>query len=294
MKKQFIKHYLASLFLVILVGNVSARTVATVGSTLIDSSEVDKQVNLIVKDSGGKIKRSKMLERDVLEKLITRHIAVSEARKQGLDKSRAYLDRVNEALAVAQAHEVADKPGFKEDFNFFKEVILTDVYAWHFLETHKVSESDIRAAYQKFRDFYQGSDQVKIGEIVTDSEKAAQKALTELKKGVAFSKMAAKFTVDPLGKRHSGVYNNYVNLKDLQAVSPQYYEAVRSLKKGEFTPKPLPNGKRYLIIGIVDRKPVTIPSYSKIKNSIRNSLVQQKLKQESQRLNQKYQVKIYR
>ncbi|WP_410922289.1 hypothetical protein, partial [Pseudomonas aeruginosa] len=59
-------------------------------------------------------------------------------------------------------------------------------------------------------------------------------------------------------------------------------------------PKPLPNGKRYLIIGIVDRKPVTIPSYSKIKNSIRNSLVQQKLKQESQRLNQKYQVKIYR
>ena len=67
MKKQFIKHYLASLFLVILVGNVSARTVATVGSTAIDSSEVDKQVNLIVKDSGGKIKRSKMLERDVLE-----------------------------------------------------------------------------------------------------------------------------------------------------------------------------------------------------------------------------------
>ncbi len=83
-----------------------------------------------------------------------------------------------------------------------------------------MSESDIRAAYQKFRDFYQGCDQVKIGEIVTDSEKAAQKALTELKKGVAFSKMAAKFTVDPLGKRHSGVYNNYVNLKDLQAVYP--------------------------------------------------------------------------
>lgn len=38
MKKQFIKHYLASLFLVILVGNVSARTVATVGSTAIDST----------------------------------------------------------------------------------------------------------------------------------------------------------------------------------------------------------------------------------------------------------------
>lgn len=293
MKSQLTRHYLALLFLGLLMSNVYAKTVAVVGGKAIDSSEVDKQVNLIIKDSGGKIKRSKTLERDVLEKLITRRIAVNEAKKQGLDKSRVYLDRVNKAFAEAQAHGVVDKSGFKEDFNSFKEVVLTDVYVWHFLETHKVSESDIQAAYQKFRDFYQGSDQVKIGEIVTDNEKTAQRALTELKKGVAFSKVAAKFTIDPRGKRHAGVYDNYVNLKDLRVVSPQYYKVVQGLKKGEFTPIALHDGKSYLIIGIIDRKPVTISPYSKIKNSIRNSLAQQKLEQESQRLNQKYQVKIY-
>ena len=111
MKSQLTRHYLALLFLGLLMSNVYAKTVAVVGGKAIDSSEVDKQVNLIIKDSGGKIKRSKTLERDVLEKLITRRIAVNEAKKQGLDKSRVYLDRVNKAFAEAKVSRVHTEVG---------------------------------------------------------------------------------------------------------------------------------------------------------------------------------------
>lgn len=270
-----------------------AKTLAVVGGNKIDSSEVDQQVKLIVKDSKGNIRDTPALRNDILQKLITRKIVTSEAKKLNLDKSKSYLDAVESAKNQAIKSGANKSPSFNSDFEAYKEVILADTYAMNFLKNHQVSDKEAQTAYNSMVKFYQGSEEVKIGEILTKSEANANKAIAELNKGTAFQTVATKYTTDEVLKKSSGIYNNYVNLKDMQAGAPQYYAYVKDMQKNQYSKTALKGPDGYLVIKVIDRRKAQIPAFNTIKNSIKTGLAQSKLQEESERLNKVYQVKIY-
>ncbi|MCV2503953.1 MAG: peptidyl-prolyl cis-trans isomerase, partial [Neisseriaceae bacterium] len=270
-----------------------AKTVATVGGTNIDSSEVDAQVKLIIKNSGGKIKDNKALRNDVLQKLISREVISKESKKLKLDQSKAYTDAVKAAEAEAKKKGITNNPSYQKDFESYKKVLLADIYALDFLKKNQVTDKEAKGNYDKMAKFYKGTQEVKVGEILTKDSSTAQKAISELSKGSSFSSAAKKYTIDPNMKSNGGIYKEYINLKDMQAAVPEYYAVVYNLKKGEFTKKPLKSGNNYLIVGVIDKRAAKIPSFNSVKNSIKTSMAQSKLQKESERLNKVYNVKIY-
>ncbi|MFH4354156.1 MAG: peptidyl-prolyl cis-trans isomerase [Neisseriaceae bacterium] len=286
-------NWLLGLSLVLLSDIGLAKVVATVGDTKIDSSEVATQAKLIVKASNGKIQDSHNLRLDILQKLVSRKVAVQEAKRLQLDKSQAYLQQLETAREQANQKGWAKQPGFNGDFAAYSEVLLANVYAVNFLKTHPISEQKIRSAYTQRVQFYKGSQEVKIGEILAKDQLNAEQAIAALKRNEPFTAVASRYTTDPALKKTSGVYANYLNLKDMQVVSPSYYQVVNSLSKGQFTQNPLVAGNRYLVIKVLDKRPAQIPSYEKIKGKLRNEMLSNEFAQESQRLKKNYRIKLY-
>ncbi|QRN41523.1 MAG: hypothetical protein GKC53_05240 [Neisseriaceae bacterium] len=266
------------------------KTVATVGGTNIDSSEVDVEVKLIMKNSGGKIKDNKALRDDVLQKLISREIIIKESARLKLDQSKAYIDAVKEVEAQAKRKGITNSAKYEKDFESYKKVLLADIYASDFMKKNQVTDKEVKANYDKMADFYKGSQEVKIGEILTKDLSTAQKAISELSRGVSFSTVAKQYNTIDSNMKHK---DYYINLKDMQAALPDYYMVVYNLKKGEFTKKPLKSGSNYLVVGVIDKRTATMPGFNSVKDSIKTLMVQSKLQKESERLNKFYKVKIY-
>lgn len=276
-----------------LTGIGFAKTLAVVGSTKIDSIELDDQVKLIVKNSNGRIEDNQELRSDVLQKLVAREVIFREAKKLKLDTSKPYLDAVRDTELTAKKKGIANDPSFKRDFESYKKVLLADSYVIDFFKKNKIADKTAKATYNSMVKFYQGSEEVQIGEILTKDMPTAKKAIAQLNQGASFKTVAGKYTIDSKLKANSGIYKQYVNLKDMQVAMPQYYQVVHLLKKGQYTKQPLNSENNYLVVAVIDRRIATMPSFDSTKSSLKASMMQQKLHEESQKLNIMYNVKIY-
>ena len=109
--------------------------------------------------------------------------------------------------------------------------MLGQAFAAHIVRQYPVQEKDVKAAYNDFSNFYKGTQEVQLGEIVTNSNSNAQKAIADLDAKKSFASVLNQYSIDEAAKKAGGIPKAYVPLKDLQESAPPLYAAVKDLKK---------------------------------------------------------------
>lgn len=286
------KTYFASaLMLALTSSTLFAQTLVTVNGQAIDSSVIDDQV-ASVRASNPNVQDTPELRQMLTERQVISTVVTQEAKKLKLDQSAEFKTALEQARADAAKQGADKKATFKTEWVVFENDLLGQAFAAHIVRQYPVQEKDVKAAYNDFSNFYKGTQEVQLGEIVTDSSSNAQKAIADLDAKKSFVSVLNQYSIDEAAKKASGIPKAYVPLKDLQESAPPLYAAVKDLKKGAHTKTPLQNGNLYAVFYVNDRRNVTVPSYETAKNEIGSDLQAARVDAAIQSLLKKASIKI--
>lgn len=286
------KTYFASaLMLALTSGTLFAQTLVTVNGQVIDSSVIDDQV-ASVRAGNPNIQDTPELRQMLTERQVISTVVTQEAKKLKLDQSAEFKAALEQARADAAKQGADKKPTFKTEWAAFENDLLGQAFAAHIIRQFPVQEKDVKAAYNDFSNFYKGTQEVQMGEIVTDSSSNAQKAIADLDAKKSFASVLNQYSIDEAAKKAGGIPKAYVPLKDLQESAPPLYAAVKDLKKGAHTKTPLQNGNLYAVFYVNDRRNVTVPSYEASKNEIGSDLQGARVNAAIQSLLKKASIKV--
>ncbi|WP_456093290.1 peptidylprolyl isomerase [Neisseria sp.] len=286
------KTYFASaLMLALTSGTLFAQTLVTVNGQAIDSSVIDDQV-ASVRAGNPNIQDTPELRQMLTERQVISTVVTQEAKKLKLDQSAEFKAALEQARADAAKQGADKKPTFKTEWAAFENDLLGQAFAAHIVRQYPVQEKDVKAAYNDFSNFYKGTQEVQLGEIVTDSSSNAQKAIADLDAKKSFASVLNQYSIDEAAKKAGGIPKAYVPLKDLQESAPPLYAAVKDLKKGAHTKTPLQNGNLYAVFYVNDRRNVTVPSYEASKNEIGSDLQGARVNAAIQSLLKKASIKV--
>lgn len=287
MKKTY---FTSTLMLALASGTLFAQTLVTVNGQAIDSSVIDDQV-ASVRASNPNVQDTPELRQMLTERQVISTVVTQEAKKLKLDQSAEFKAALEQARADAAKQGADKKATFKTEWAVFENDLLGQAFAAHIVRQYPVQEKDVQAAYNDFSNFYKGTQEVQLGEIVTDSSNA-QKAIADLDAKKSFVSVLNQYSIDEAAKKAGGIPKAYVPLKDLQESAPPLYAAVKDLKKGAHTKTPLQNGNLYAVFYVNDRRNVTVPSYEAAKNEIGNDLQAARVDAAIQSLLKKASIKV--
>lgn len=286
------KTYFASaLMLALTSGTLLAQTLVTVNGQAIDSSVIDDQV-ASVRASNPNVQDTPELRQMLTERQVISTVITQEAKKLKLDQSSEFKTALEQARADAAKQGADKKATFKTEWAVFENDLLGQAFAAHIVRQYPVQEKDVKAAYNDFSNFYKGTQEVQLGEILTDSSSNAQKAIADLDAKKSFVSVLNQYSIDEAAKKAGGIPKAYVPLKDLQESAPPLYAAVKDLKKGAHTKTPLQNGNLYAVFYVNDRRNVTVPSYEAAKNEIGSDLQAARVDAAIQSLLKKASIKV--
>ena len=241
---------IALLLLATLSFNASAfagDAVATVNGKPIKQSLFD----FIVKDATDHGQKVDDNVRDVImSKLISSELVLQEAQKSGMDKKPDYLA--------------------KEELT--RRELLVNVYIQDYMTSHPVSESDTKAAYEKFKTEL-GDKEYNARHILVASEAEAKDVIAQLNKGGEFSKIAKEKSIDPGSKEKGGDLGWFA----LGGMVKPFSEAVSKLQKGKLSTDPVQTQFGWHVIKLDDIRELKAPPYDKVKDNLQKQLGQRQL-----------------
>jgi peptidyl-prolyl cis-trans isomerase C len=225
----------------------AAEPAATVNGKPIKQSLVD----FILKDAAAQGQKlddnSKGL---VVNRLITQEVVIQEAQKAGLDKQADFQARL----------ELSNRE------------LLINAYLQDYNKKHPISEAEIKAEYEKFKQQL-GDKEYNARHILVKTEQEAKDIIAQLGKGADFAKLAKEKSLDPGSKDRGG---------DLDWFSPArmvkpFSEATAGLKKGEYTKTPVQTQFGWHVIKLVDVRDTQPPPFDKVKDGIQKELQQRQI-----------------
>lgn len=219
--------------------------VATVNGKPIKQSLMD----YIVKDATDRGQKVDDNMRQVIKtKLIGSELVLQEAKKQGLDKQSDYVA--------------------KEEL--MRRELLVNTYIENFLKKNTVSESDLKSAYDKFKQQV-GDKEFNARHILVATEAEAKDIITQLGKGSDFAKLAKEKSKDTGSKDKGGDLGWFPPA----AMVKPFSEAVTKLQKGQVTQAPVQSPFGWHVIKLEDTRTAQPPSYDKVKDSLKKQLQQE-------------------
>lgn len=182
---------------------------------------------------------------------------------------RDYLVR-QEVLAQEAAKRGLDKtPETKSQLDLARQEVLANAFVQDYVKKNPVSEDALKKEYDKVKSQV-GDKEYHAHHILVKSEDEAKGIIAQLKKGENFEKLAAEKSED----------SSKTNGGDLGWSGPERYvpafgDALKKLKKGQFTDAPVQTQYGYHVIRLDDERARKFPSFDEVKPQIQNQLQQQ-------------------
>lgn len=280
----------ATAVLLALSGNLLAATVVTVNGVKIDSSEIERRALNVQKNSQGKISDSPQLRQYITNELITEQLVVQEAKRLKLDKNKDYQDTESEALKQAKSQGLDKEKDFKQNWSDYQNRLLMMAFASHILNQQPISDAQVQQQYNELKSRYHNTEEVQLGEIVTNKSADATAALSELGKKKSFAEVAKKYSMSPDTKNSGGIVPDYVSLVDLKEANAMVFQAVNGLNKGQFTKTPLKDGEVNLILYINDKRKISVPAFEQMKAGLKQGMEDEQLSRAIDALGKKAQI----
>jgi peptidyl-prolyl cis-trans isomerase C len=185
----------------------------------------------------------------------------------------ALLDRlIDSKLVVADGrkHKVADDPAFKKRMAFVEEQVTQDFWLQREIAKN-VTPERMQQRYEERLKSMPAEEEVRARHILVASEDEAKALIAELKKGVAFDKLAREKSTD----KASGAEGGDLGWFKKSDMVKEFAEAAFALKKGELTEVPVKTQFGYHVILLEDRRKAPPPSFEELSEQIREELARE-------------------
>jgi len=251
-----------------MVSNSFAETVYINGKA-VDQKIIDQTLNQFKKSSPMAASQinNPQFKKQILQSIGMQQAILMEGNKDGLEKTPQYQEKLQEVKPMIYAQILQEKAA------------------------GTVTNAQALAKYNKMKVDAANQQQYEVSHILVKDEKTANSVIAQLKKGAKFTDLAKKYSIDPGSKTKGGDLgwsdgSNYV---------PEFTAAVKSLKKGQYTVKPVKSQFGYHIIMLNDTKKGSVtpmPSFDKMKDQIKQELQMDNTKKFFDDLKAKYKVEV--
>lgn len=221
--------------------------VAIVNGTPISRTEFDIYVKGLLQGKQQELTPDQ--KNEVLDELISMQLLAAQADKDGLDKN----PDTEAQLAVLRLRVMADA----ESQKFLKGQDPTDA------ELH--AEYDSAIASMDKTEYH-------ARHILVSGKEQADQVVKKLKGGAKFEDLAKADSID--GSKTNGGDLGWFTLARM--VKP-FADAVKALKKGEYTQQPVQTQFGWHVIKLEDTRDVTPPPFDQVKSQLTNAVIRKKL-----------------
>ena len=258
-------YFLSMVFFLSFSVALSAADLATVGKKKITDSELKSKLGALPPVQKSFLNKNVSARTRLVENVVMEELFMQQALKSGLDKSgkfkKALENRRTELLARAYVTEVIDK---------------------------KLNDSGIKSYFNRNKIRYR-TDQVRAFHILVKTKAAADEVYAKAVKATDdnFKSLAKKHSTDPSAARNLGDLGYFTRAR----MVPEFSAVAFKLKKGQ-TAKPLKTNFGWHVIRVVDKKPGKSPSFSSVKDEVKDHYRQNLLEQITAKLKKQNGVKM--
>ena len=259
MKKQL---FLATAAAVMAFGaqTAIAQNIAIVNGKAVPKARLDALAQQVAK-SGRPVTPD--VQQQMRDAVITREIFAQEAEKLGLMASDDYKNQM----------EIA------------RQTVLITVLIDDFKKKNAVSDTELKAEYDKFA-AANGGKEYKARHILVEKEADAKAIIASIKKGGKFEDIAKKQSKDP----GSGANGGDLDWANPSSYVAEFTEAMLKLTKGQMTEVPVKTQFGFHIIRVDDIRNAQLPAFEELKPQIAQQIDQQRLGAYQQSLREKAKV----
>lgn len=172
------------------------------------------------------------LQEALVRSYINMQLLLEEAKKQGIESSKEFQEKLNNVKSQMLQQEVVEK--------FIKSAV-----------TDKMKDEE----YGKMVDALKGKEEIKVSHILVDSEEKAKEAKKKLSKGSKFGDLAKQLSKDE-GTKANGGELGYIMSGTLV---PEFENKAFSMKVGEIS-DPVKTQFGWHIIKVTDKRAAQVPS----------------------------------
>ncbi|MGC2064448.1 MAG: peptidylprolyl isomerase [Thermodesulfovibrionales bacterium] len=224
---------------------------AKVGAAVITEGDLERELKSLPDYAQQMFADEKGKEKFV-EELVKKEMLYQEAVKKGLDKSADFMKKVEE---------------------FKKLTLVSELLEKEIMAKAKVSDQEAKEYYEKHKEEFVTTSQIKASHILVKTEEEAVKVLARLKKGEKFEEIAKKESLDKGSAKSGGDLGYFARGQ----MVPEFEKAAAELKPGEIS-RPVKSNYGFHIIKVTDKKMGPAIEYDRIKD-----LISQKLSGERQK-----------
>ncbi len=234
-------------------------TVATVNGEKVTSDTIDMIMQQGAAQGMVQQQDNPALKKVILGKLIDMMLFSQAGKKAGLEKDSDY----KQAIDMMK----------KQEALFKKQVLSTLYLRKEAMDKIKVSPEEVKDYYDKNKDQFKVGEQVKASHILVATEAEAKAIKADLDKGESFKKLAKEKSTDPSASRGGNLGWFGKGMMD-----PDFEKAAFALKKVGDVSEPVKTKFGWHIIKLTGRKAASIRPLDKVKDVIKQKLVQDKQK----------------
>jgi len=217
----------------------------TVNGEPITKDEITQVVGPMASDIDSMDKDTKS---KIINMLVERKLLVQNALKSGIENTPAYKQKLDLLK---------------------KDLALT---LWMEQEAKKIekstTEAELKEFYKNNKDNFKMPPQFKARHILVKTKKEAEDIIKQLEStkdlNSEFIKLAQEKSIGPSGKDGGDL-----GWFPLNRMVPEFSEAVKKLKKGEFTKEPVKTQFGYHVIYLEDKKGESVKSFDEVKEQIK-------------------------
>lgn len=170
---------------------------------------------------------------------------------------------ISQAAANAK---IADTQEYKDQLEIAKEELARKLFLEHELKA-KVNDKTIAKVYEDYKSKFSGQKEVKARHILVEEEKLASDIIAQLKKGAKFDELAKKHSKD---EPDLGYFTKNMMV-------PEFGDAAFSMKKGQYSDKPVKTKFGYHVIIVDDIRDAKPQPLEAVRPQIEAMLTQQAL-----------------
>ena len=216
-----------------------------------------------------------VISNDMVEQGI--QAALAQGQKESPELRNAVLSKLIEVSLLSQQAEkdgLANSEKANRQLAFIRQNYLADLELSTYLAQNPVTESDVQAEYSREIASLGPQGMIveyKVSDIAVATEADAQAALTRIKKGESFDKVARSVSLAP-----NKVQGGAIGWVQAGQTLPQISKVLVTLSKGQVSAAPIQMPQSWYLIKLEDKKSTKPPSFEQAKPAIRNGLIQKK------------------
>jgi peptidyl-prolyl cis-trans isomerase C len=218
---------------------------AKVGNTAITQADFDREMKSLPEYAQQMFNTPDGKQR-FLDELVKKEILYQEAMKRGLENTPEFNQKVADFKKLTLISELIDK-----------EVISKS----------KVSDQEIKDYYNKHKEDFTTTSQIRASHILVKTEDEAKKVLDRLNKGEKFETLARELSIDKASAKNGGD----VGFFGRGQMVPEFEKAAASMKVGEIS-GPVKTQFGYHIIKVTGRKAGPVVDFDRVKEVIAQRL----------------------